>query len=129
MTTKFRIVNDEIVRSGPKPTTLMGALTDSIEKCKFMARRKKPPENGALSCGLCMKYQTRDRWEWLCGDCPVKAFTGQEMCSGTPWKARPTQAQAIKERDFLIALRGHLEAQAKAERFLSGSAGRPLAYR
>jgi len=119
MTTKFRIVNDEIVRSGPKPTTLMGALVDSIEKWTFMARRKKPPENGALSCGLCMKYQTTDGYVYSCGDCPVMAFTGQEMCDGTPWRIHPTQAQAIKERDFLIALKGHLEAQAKAESFLS----------
>ena len=103
---------DELLRSGPWPTTKKGALDDSIRKWEFLVEHPDT-SNDSETCALCHLYygddddDRDDEWQ-NCDGCPVFEKTGQRDCRGTPWKFLPDQEEAEAMLTFLKSLRIHL---------------------
>lgn len=43
------------------------------------------PEFGVRTCPLCAKFWSWQEYSFTCNGCPIKKFTGEDGCEGTPY--------------------------------------------
>ena len=66
--------------TGDKICTIEQAWDVSIAKWHEL-QREPVIDGGIRSCGLCMLYFRDD-----CDECPIRGYTGQVVCEGTPYE-------------------------------------------
>jgi len=78
--TYFYISNDELVRVGPKPKSVIEAIEQAIVKWSILKDRSSEGElvhdGGVDTCCLCIMFRNR-----ACRGCPI----GSPGCDGTPY--------------------------------------------
>jgi ferredoxin len=103
------------------PEQTLKALKNSIAKWQVNSTvtRTRDAKIYTNTCALCDLFFD-ERIGTCSKDCPVKAYTGFDMCEGSPWhlahreypKGRVStfRAAAVKMTDFLIVLLPESEA-------------------